>query len=851
MTNISRRHLFKTATAAGLAVGIPATQKAQAQVSDIRKIPKEFTAGLQSKMVYEPVPAAGIDLNTTGTFEQAASILNEGESINASHWGIMRTVVQGGRITRVKPFEFDYAPSFVLEGLAELPYSEARIHYPMVRESYLKDGPASRERRGEDRFVRVSWETALDLAAKEIQRVYDTYGPSGVYGSSYGWKSTGKLNQATVIVNRLLNLMGGFSRRRNSYSQAAHASIMPYVVGTSNPRMTTYEVILKHTERIVFWACNPLVTADVNAATPLHNHAGYFRALKKKGIKTYSVNPLVTDTAAYMDSEWIAPNPGTDCALMAAMMYELEVTGKADHAFLAKYCSGWEEMKKYLLGEEDGVKKTPEWAAEITGVPAQKIRAFAQDLAAHRTMIMFGYGMQRAQYGEQTSWMVVTLAAVLGQIGLPGGGFGTRYQSASAGSPVSNGPIMSGLPGSPKPVRPVLPWKSTKLLPVAAITEVLERPGATVDFDGQKCTYPDIHLVMWGGGNPFCHHPDTFRLEKAWKKPDTVIVADYVWSATARHADIVLPACTTFEHNDITNIGAETNDGLVAMKQVIKPQYESRSDYWIGTQLAKRLGIEEAFTEGRTEMQWIEKFYNDCRNNGARKGIVMPEFKDFWEKGYLFFEVEEKDREFVSFKTFREDPKANSLGTESGLIQIYSPKLASYGYDDCKGHPSYFEPIEGTAKATKEYPLAFVSPKSRYRMHSQLDNVNTARRGSVEEREPVWMNPADAQVRGLKNGDVVLVKCRRGACLCGLQVSDRIKPGVVSIQHGAWFEPENTPAGRIDVHGNANTIAIDVITSKIARGNVSSTGNVEVSLWKDEVPPVRVFNQPRRVNAVK
>ena len=134
---------------------------------------------------------------------------------------------------------------------------------------------------------------------------------------------------------------------------------------------------------------------------------------------------------------------------------------------------------------------------------------------------------------------------------------------------------------------------------------------------------------------------------------------------------------------------------------------------------------------------------------------------------------------------------------------------------------------------------------------SQLDNVNTDRRGSVEERQHVWMNTADAQVRGLKNGDVVLVKCRRGACLCGLQVSDRIKPGVASIQHGAWFEPENTPAGRIDVHGNANTIAIDVITSKIARGNVSSTGNVEVSLWKDEEPPVRIFNQPRRVNAVK
>mgnify|MGYP000647649835 CR=1 FL=1 len=185
---------------------------------------------------------AGIDLNTTGTFEQAASILNEGESINASHWGIMRTVVQGGRITRVKPFEFDYAPSFVLEGLAELPYSEARIHYPMVRESYLKEVRLLANAAAKTALCVFLGRRLSISPLRKIQRVYDTYGPSGVYGSSYGWKSTGKLNQATVIVNRLLNLMGGFSRRRNSYSQAAHASIMPYVVGTSNPRMTTYEV---------------------------------------------------------------------------------------------------------------------------------------------------------------------------------------------------------------------------------------------------------------------------------------------------------------------------------------------------------------------------------------------------------------------------------------------------------------------------------------------------------------------------------------------------------------------------------------------------------------------------------
>lgn len=159
------------------------------------------------------------------------------------------------------------------------------------------------------------------------------------------------------------------------------------------------------------------------------------------------------------------------------MIYELEVTGEADHAFLDKYTAGWKEFRAYLMGDEDGVKKTPEWAAKISGIKAETIKALAHDLKAHRTMLMIGWGIQRIDYGEQFHWMLVTLAAALGQIGLPGGGFGTSYHYSSGGAPLANGPFVGGIPSKVAPVRPVKPWQGSKVLHVAAITDALEHPG--------------------------------------------------------------------------------------------------------------------------------------------------------------------------------------------------------------------------------------------------------------------------------------------------------------------------------------------------------------------------------------
>lgn len=395
-------------------------------------------------------------------------------------------------------------------------------------------------------------------------------------------------------------------------------------------------------------------------------------------------------------------------------------------------------------------------------------------------------------------------------------------------------------------------------LPVARFADCFLNPGKTIDFNGRKVTYPDIRLVMWAGGNPFAHQPDTEKVRRAWAKPETVVVTDTVWTATARHADIVLPAATFWEHDDITSIGTYSNDGIAAMHRVIPPQWESKSDYAIFSALAERLGCAKEFTEGLDEHGWIRHLYEDAKAKGNALDVAMPEFDEFWEKGFVLFDVKEKERRFVAFEDFRKDPKANPLSTESGLIQLYSPEIAGYGYDDCLGHPAYFEPSEGVNRATKATPLALMTVKSRRRLHSQLDGTlvfeNRSGCGSagiedpasepvaVDGREPLWIHPLDAEARGIRSGDLLLVANGRGRAMAGAYVTDRVMPGVVVLHHGAWYAPVETKEGILDLRGNSNTLTMDDPTSKLACGNIASTALVEVEKWTGERPRVYVFD---------
>ena len=776
------------------------------------------------------------------------------EVLTASHWGIVRVRTEKGRIAGIRPWEGDAAPSPLIGALAEHPYSAVRILHPMVRRSYLEAADRglppeeTRALRGDDEFVRVSWDRALSLAARAVQKVYDDFGPSAVWGRSYGWKSAGNVNSPNGLLQRLLALKGGWVQTFNSYSTAAIGTILPYVCGQKDPKCTAWPQVLEHAERIVLWGCDPLVTNDIDWTTTLHQSTPIFAALKNHPrIRVIAVNPVRPETARAADARWIVPLPGTDCAMMLGMMHALVSRGLADEAFLKRCCSGWTEFSDYLFGRSDGVEKTPAWASRECGVDEAVIVELALELQAHRTMIMFGWGPQRARYGEQPAWMAWALAAVIGQIGLPGGGIGTNYHYSSGGWPGSGAPFLNYIPSRLEPAEPPKhPWRGSRFLPVASIADALLNPGKTISCNGQSLTYPEIRLVFWAGGNPFAHHPNANRLAEAFRRPDAVIVSDTVWSATARRADIVLPAATGFEHPDITPIGTYSNDGVAAMQQVIAPVGESRSDWAIFSDLAERLGVGPQFTEGLDEEGWIRRLYAENRAASAERGIDMPEFEDFWREGVYLYPESEAEKRFVAWADFRADPEGHPLRTESGRIQLFSPKIASYGYDDCPGWPVYIPPFadRGDGLDARGDVLRLVSPKTGRRLHSQLDAVS-GRKGNVAGREPCGISPEDAKSRGIETGDLVLVRNGRGALLAGAVVTPDVGRGVLLLRHGGWFDPQKVAEeGSVDVHGSANVLTPDIPASRLSYGNISSTALVTVEKYEGPAPAVSVFSPP-------
>ena len=561
------------------------------------------------------------------------------------------------------------------------------------------------------------------------------------------------------------------------------------------------------------------------------------------------------DAAEYFgkNCEWIAPKPGTDVAMMIAMAHELESSGKVDREFIRKYTVGYDKFIAYVLGKTDGVAKTPAWAEKICGVKADAIKRLAHLMREKRSMLMGGWGIQRAQHGEQVHWMMVVLAAMCGHIGQPGGGFGFSYHYSNGGAATSMAPALGGISANPKGGSEGLSWvgESLATIPLARFTDCFLNPGKTIDYNGKKITYLDIRLVFWSGGNPFAQQEDTNGLIKAWKRPETTIVCDTVWTASARFADIVLPACTSLERVDITSIGSYSNLGYVAMQQAIEPQYESHSDFWIYRELSKKMGFEKEFTEGLDEMGWIRRFYENVAKEARVNGLEMPSFEEFWSRGYVLFPVDQDARRYNYLGDFRRNPIVNPLGTESGKIEIFSKKIESYKYDDCPAHPTWMEPTEWLgAKMAEEYPFALLTSKSRYRLHSQLDSTASNLFANVEDREPVWIHPDAAKKLGLKSGDVAKVTSRRGSVLAGVIVTDRIRPDTVVIHHGGWYSPEEPgEEGSLDVHGCDNVLTIDIPSSKLSCGNVANSTQVKIKRWDDELEPIMAHVQPKTERA--
>ncbi len=349
------------------------------------------------------------------------------------------------------------------------------------------------------------------------------------------------------------------------------------------------------------------------------------RQARARGAEFVLVSPLRDDLPAELAAEWLPVKPGTDTALMLGIAHTLLQEGLHDLDYLARCCVGFPVIADYLTGRADGQAKHAEWAAAICGIPAPDITALARRMAGRRTLICVSHSLQRAEHGEQPVWMGLVLAAMLGQPGLPGGGF--AYSLGAVGN-VGKPSLAVPLPTLPQGRNPVRTF-----IPVARIADMLLNPGQQFDYNGQRLTYPDIRLVYWAGGNPFHHHQDLNRLRRAFARPDTIVVHDSVWTASARHADFVLPATITLEREDI---GAAGNDALmIAMHAIIEPYGQARDDYAIFAGLGERLGVAEAFTEGRSAGDWLRVMYDRTRDAVCALGEPAPDFDVFWEQNEM------------------------------------------------------------------------------------------------------------------------------------------------------------------------------------------------------------------------
>jgi biotin/methionine sulfoxide reductase len=244
-------------------------------------------------------------------------------------------------------------------------------------------------------------------------------------------------------------------------------------------------------------------------------------------------------------------------------------------------------------------------------------------------------------------------------------------------------------------------------------------------------------------------------------------------------------------------------------------------------------------------MDWLRHMYEGARYKALERDLVLPAFEEFWDRGYV--DLTAAAEPIISFESFRRDPDQHPLRTPSGRIEIFSETIASFGYDDCPGHPVWLEPKEWLGSSNSQrFPLHLLSSQPATRLHSQLDSVGVSLASKVGDREPCFMNPDDATARSINEGDLIRVYNDRGACLAGAVLNPSLRRGVVRLAVGAWYDPfEAGKSGTLDKHGNANVLTADRPTSRLAQGPTALTTLVQVELFAGSPPPVSAFEPPR------
>ena len=697
-------------------------------------------------------------------------------------------------------------------------YSPNRLKKPMKRAG----------NRGEDKWEEITWEEAFDTIASELKRVKETYGNEALW-YHYGSGSTGGNITKRGTWPRLLNTYGGYLGQYGDYSTAQITAAYPYFYGEWVSSNSLEDAQFSRLQ--VMFGNNPLETRMSGGG-----ELGVVQKVRKDfHIKTIVIDPRYSETALAAGDEWVPLRPGTDAALVAGLIHVMVEEGLHDQDFLDKYCVGFDEdhmpdgvpknnsYLSYIHGKgEDGVEKTPEWAADITGVPADRIRQLAREIAGTKPCaITQGWGPQRNATGENSARAIFLLAAATGNIGIQGGGTGAREGNTTL--PVKPFPLYDGEEPPVTTMISCFNW-------IDAIDHGPEMTATNAGVRGKDQLEVGIKLMVVNASNTLTNqHNDlnkTYETLSDTSKCEFIVVIDHQHTDTAKWADILLPSTTNFEEFDMIP-GASCGDTgwVIWGQQAIDPLYDTKTGYEMCTEIAKRLGIEDEFTQGRTQDEWRQYLWEQTKEN-------VPELPSPEELEELGIWRKHADTPFISLKEFREDPEANPVSTDSGKLEIFSKKLYDmnkvWEFDDeldrLAALPEQVLTYEDWYAARAEgakYPLQLMGHHYKGRTHSSYANLP---RNKEAHPQKAWINPADAQVRGIENGDLVDVFNDRGRMRIPALVTPRIAPGIVSVPQGAWYDP-NTDG--IDEGGCINLLT-KYHPSPLAKGNPANTALVEV-----------------------
>ncbi|MFX1337319.1 MAG: molybdopterin-dependent oxidoreductase [Promethearchaeota archaeon] len=654
-------------------------------------------------------------------------------------------------------------------------YHPERLRYPLKRV-----GP-----KGEGKFERISWDEALNEIAEKIKYTIENYGNEAIF-LPFGGGYLGALHNGLPAMVRLFTHLGGYSSNHGNVSSegcvwATQATYGSPFVGHSRDDMLNSKLI-------ILWGWDP---ARMNSGTD-----AMYNLVKahEKGAKVISINPRYSDTDVVVADTWIPIIPGTDVAIMAAMANIILKENLQDQAFLDKYTFGFDKYRDYVMGQEDGIEKTPEWAEKICQVPAEMIRELAREYATTKpAALMDCQGPARSAMGGQYNRGAITLSAMTGNIGKHGG----SACGGLMGIPIAHmffGPFI--LPPSRNPVEENHPNKVSVRGSVNLTHRLITRVHTNKMFDqileGKKGGYPYDIKFGWFCNNNFLNQlGNSNHNAKALKKLEYMVSAELFMTPTARYADIILPVTSFAERSDLTRPWP-SGPYFGFMNRAIEPVGECKSDLEIAELLADKLGIEK-FSKTNEERQ-LKKFWRNTRD--IKKYIT--DYDKYKEDGIWRVELDEP---YVAFKKQIEDPENNPFNTPSGKIEIYSQKVAEVNDPNMAPIPKYIHIWEGKFDPlTEKYPLQMISPHPKNRVHSELYHVEW-----LKEVDPhkCWINSVDAESRGIKTGDLIYVHNDRGIISIEAWVTERIIPGVISIHEGAWYTPDEEG---IDRGGCVNTL---------------------------------------------